>query len=250
MREYLTGNRIANEVRMMRSQYQDSFLIVEGSTDKLLYNNFCDSAKCKIKVANNKDNALNALNILQNDDFKGVLAIVDADFSRLDKPIEDNPDLLFTDTHDLETMLLKSPALDKVLSEYGSEDKLSNFKNLHKKDVSVRLVENGQSLGYLRWISLLDQLALKFEGLKFRSFVNKETLNIDMQKLIKEVKNNSQKPSLNEKEILDRIETLKTDGHDLWQVCCGHDLICILSLGLCKAIGFCNTKEVESENIE
>lgn len=37
MKKYLNPNSIANEIRMTRSQHKGSFLLVEGSTDALLF---------------------------------------------------------------------------------------------------------------------------------------------------------------------------------------------------------------------
>jgi Protein of unknown function (DUF4435) len=53
------------------------------------------------------------LAILEQRGFQGVLAIVDADFDRLVPPTYQSLNLLLTDAHDLETMLIQSPALEK-----------------------------------------------------------------------------------------------------------------------------------------
>ena len=76
MREYITGDRIANKIRQMRSQHQGSFLIVEGDTDARLYKNLVDSTKCHVENGYTKDKAVEALNILEKDTFEGVIAIV------------------------------------------------------------------------------------------------------------------------------------------------------------------------------
>ena len=121
MRESITPNRIANKIRLLRTQYTGSFLIAEGDTDTRVWENLVDSTKCCVENAFNKDNAVKVLNILEQANFAGVLAVVDADFDILEKTVPLSRNLLLTDTHDLETMLLKSPALEKVLREqYGS----------------------------------------------------------------------------------------------------------------------------------
>jgi len=72
---------------------------------------------CLMVNAFNKENAINSLLMLDSNSFPGVLAIVDSDFRVLERNFPTNRNLLPTDFHDLETMLLVSPALDKVLSE-------------------------------------------------------------------------------------------------------------------------------------
>jgi Protein of unknown function (DUF4435) len=143
-------------------------------------------------------------------------------------------------------MLINSPALDKVMAELGSEDKIAKFG----KDVKTALVEAGISIGYLRWISQCDGLNLTFSDLKFSKFVDEQTLQIDELKLIQEIKNKSQAFSLDNKDIQQKLTKQKNIGHDCWQVCCGHDLVEILSLGLRKAIGTMKPTDVESNSLE
>lgn len=244
----LKPERIANRIRLLRtqSQYTGSFLITEGDTDARVWKNLIDSTKCRVEIAHNKDKAIKVLDILERDNFGGALAIVDADFWILDGTIISNPNLLLTDTHDLETMLLKSPALEKVLSEHGSEDKIKLFA----KDIRQTLLESAKVIGYLRWVSLKFNYGLKFEDLAFKKFINEKTLAINESDLITTVKNNSQQLGLDEKEIRAKMDSLKTNVQDMWYVCCGHDLISILSIALCKSLGTCNSKQVEPDVLE
>jgi len=235
MRDYISSDREANAIRLRRSTFFGTFLLVEGSTDKVFYDRFVDKNQCTLIVNSvpGKQRVLEVLNSLENSNFEGILAIVDADFDRLTAVVSDPPNLIRTDTHDLETMLLNSPALEKVIAEYGSEKKIEEFG----RDIRLTLLEAGVSIGYLRWVSQLDTLNLKFEGIEFSHFIDEKTLTINNEKLIQEVKNKSQKPALNNKDLQQRLMNQRSDNHDRWQVCCGHDLVEILYLALRKAIG-------------
>jgi Protein of unknown function (DUF4435) len=250
MRELLSFDREANAIRLRRSTFLGTFLLVEGSSDKLVYDRVIDSTLCTIVVVAGKPSsklrAIAILEILEKSNFSGILAIVDADFDRLDTDPYQNPNLLRTDTHDLETLLIQSPALDKVLAEFGSEEKLKKFD----RDVRTALLEAGASVGYLLWISQRDKLNLTFEGIAFSKFVDEKTLQIDEQKLIQEVKNKSQALSLKNEELHQTIIALKSKHYDPWQVCCGHHLVEILSLSLRKAIGSNTTSNVEPNRLE
>ncbi|MEY3866208.1 MAG: hypothetical protein RLZZ338_99 [Cyanobacteriota bacterium] len=247
MRGYITPDRIANNIRMLRSdsRFKGSILIAEGDTDARLWKNFIDATECYVENAYNKEKAVEVLKILERDNFPGVLAIVDGDFSVLEGNEPRSPNLFFTDTHDIETMMLKSPALEKILREHGSEAKINNFG----KDVRATLLESGKPIGYLRFYSLKHDLSFRFENLSFPKFINKENLEIDMTKLIKTVLENSQKHD-NPEEIKKNLNNLISEMHDPWYVCCGHDLIEILSLGLRKPFGSCNSKDVEPTTLE
>jgi hypothetical protein len=240
-------NYIATEIRMLRTdkQYSGSFLIAEGDTDARVWKNLVDSTKCRVENAYNKDLAVKVLNILEKDNFAGVLAIVDADFWILEGTVPSSPNLLLTDTHDLETMLLKSPALEKLLLEHGSEQKIKDFA----KDIRQTLLESAKIIGYLRWASLKFNYGLKFEGLKFKK-LRDDTLILDESKLIKIVKDKSENKGLDETKIRANMDSLKTDTQDMWHVCCGHDMISILSIALCKELGSCQPQKVEPNVLE
>src|SRR5713226_852276 len=151
-------------IRKYPEKYYLSFLIVEGETDRKLYETYIDTNKCEITVAVGRDNVKEVLLLLEKDTFPGVLAIVDADFDMLEEKFPATQNLLFTDTHDLETMIIKSSALEKVLSEFGSTDKIATFKQTYGKNIRTTLIECGTPIGYLRWVSLREGLSLSFEG--------------------------------------------------------------------------------------
>lgn len=250
MREAITANRVANQIRLSRSQFLGTFLIVEGDTDKRFYSRFTEAEACRTVIAYGRENAVAASEMLERGGFAGVLAVVDADFDVLEGKIFADSNIFLTDTHDLETMMMKSPALEKLLLEMGSESKQEGFRKKLGKEVREVLLEEGLRLGYLRWVSLRHGHALKFEGLSYRNFTDLVTLAVNQSKLIRTVKDHSQKPQLSDQELQRQIEAIRDEAHDKWLVCCGHDLIGLLSVGLHKALGSRNWKEVETEILE
>lgn len=250
MKQYITPSHIANTIRMSRSLHAGSFLLTEGDTDSKLFKNLIKNKKCMIINSLNKLNAIDALTILERSDFQGILAIVDADFDMLETQVT-SPNLLFTDTHDLETLLIQSPAFEKILTEFASQEKMEQFAKKHLvTDLRTLLLNSGKKIGHLRLLSLKENLALKFEGLVFSKFTDRETLKIEYINLIRTVKHNSQKHGINETDVINKLSALENYNYDLWYVCCGHDIIQILSIGLCKALGSNDTNAVSSEIIE
>lgn len=249
MRDLRTEDADANQIRMRRSTFTGVFLLVEGSSDKVFYERFVNKLICQMVVISgkpsSKERVIAVLGILEKSNFLGVLGIVDADFDRLVTSAHHSPNLLRTDTHDLETMLINSAALEKLLPILGSTAKISQFGN-----VRAALVKAGISIGYLRWISQCDGLNLTFNGITFSKFINKKSLELDELELIKDVKNKSQAFSLNTNDIQQQLTKQKSNSHDCWQVCCGHDLVEILSLGLCNAVGSMQPTEVKADSLE
>ncbi|MBC1236355.1 DUF4435 domain-containing protein [Nostoc sp. 2RC] len=250
MRDLLSVDRDANKIRLLRSTYSGTFVLVEGDSDKTFYNRFVDELACKLIVVSGKPSSkqrvIEVLEILEKSNFQGILAIVDADFDRLETSTFSSPNLLRIDTHDLETMLISSPALNKVIAEFGSEEKITKF-NL---DVRSVLLETGRSVGYLLWISRCSQLNLTFDGIKFSKLIDEKTLQIDELKLIQELKNKSQAYSLKDEELQQQLKIKKSKNHDPWQVCCGHHLVEILSFGLRGVLGTNKATDVEPNSLE
>ena len=248
MKAHLTPHDIANTVRMMRTLHHGAIVIVEGDTDLRVYQRFVDEKHCKLVPGNGKPNTIGSLSILENANLKGILAIIDADFWKLDGVKPSSPNLVLTDTHDLETMILSSNALDRVLSEFGSITKIGGLG----KPVRTLLLEMASPIGFFRWLSspTKDNLSLKFKGLNFDGFLNKQTLEVDIDKLIKQVEANTPGCTINSGGTKVKIENLKTMGYDLWQVCSGHDMTEILAIGLRSLFGNTRAATVSTEVVD
>lgn len=260
-RELRSADGIANRIILTR-QYPGkqliSFLIVEGEKDKKVYEWFTDKNACRVSVAYSKKTAIEVLSILEKDNFPGVLALVDVDFDVLEGRRYPSPNLLFTDGHDLEVMIVNSPALDKFLAEYGSEGKIAAFIQKAGKPLRLLLAESSLPIGYLRWISLREDLSLKFEDLDFDKFVDKDTLSVDVAKLIRQVQaltgnaggDPARRRNATDSDISNSMKQLMHDSHDYSHVCCGHDLVCILAISLRKVLGTHNANDVKPELVE
>jgi hypothetical protein len=247
MREYLTPERFANRIRLIRNNPVRnicSFLLIEGSTDRNVYGRFIDKDRCEAIITGNKDMAIQILAILEKDSFSGVLAIVDADFDVLAGNLPLSPNLLFTDAHDLESMIAQSPALEHVLSELASQTKMDVFVEKCGKELRLQLIECAHSVGYLRWASLRENMSLNFSDLNFGD-VMKNPFVVDVIKLINLLRSRSYDSSkrkssiqpLSNNDIHRKMLLLQDNTHDPWHLCCGHDITGILSFWLRKAIG-------------
>ena len=237
MKEYINKYTIANELRMKRSSHFGSFLVVDTDVGAKVFKRFINEKDCQIILAHNKENAIGALNIIEHDAVKGVLTVVNANFWKLQEEKPSSKNLFVTDSHDIETMLIQSPAFEKLLSVSDPEDKITFFTEQHNKDMRAVLLESSVMIGCLRWVSDLEKLALEFEGINFNDFVNEENLVIDERKLVQAIKSHSARYDIEDEVLLEKINLQREKTHDLWQICCGHDLLHILSIGLCKVIG-------------
>jgi Protein of unknown function (DUF4435) len=251
MQEFINSHSISNELRMLRTVFDGSFLIVEGNTDKRVYQNFIEPKHCRIKCVefkndSNKKRVVEIIEILSADKkFTGAIGIVDADFDNLEAKNQNVANLFLTDFHDLECLILISPALEKVLAEFGSENKINKFS----QDIRETLFETGSFIGYFRWISLSDELHLTFEDLDFGKFIDAKSLIFDLNVFIAKVKNKSQRHDINTSQITRQINELASNNHIKEQVACGKDVVEILSVALQKCLGTNNSNNVTTEII-
>jgi hypothetical protein len=226
MKEHIKAEAIATRIRMMRlGGHAGAILLVEGDDDAKLFTEFVDK-HCRIQIGHGKPKVETALTILNTEHFAGVLAIVDADFEFLDGKTPSTSNLIWTDLHDIEMMLIRSNALERVLREYG-EPAL-----VEKQDVRVQLLGAGEPIGYWRWLSSRNGLSLVFADLEFDAFIEHKTLQLDEYALRRAIEEKTKKP----KHQLDSHETditaLRSHEPDSWHLCCGHDVVEILAIGL------------------
>ena len=231
---------IANEIRLKRSQHPGSFLVVEGRDDRLFCEQYTDE-RCNLVVAEGKESVLEVIRILDHAGFVGVLGMVDPDFDLLEGADPHGPNVVACDAHDLEVALVCSPAFDRLLREFGSQ------KKIRALGVEVRklVLSAAAPVGYLRWLSMRDDLRLKFQGLKLTSCLDRHSLAMDTAALCRSVMHLSKRTELDETELNKSVEGLMRNArHDMCHVCCGDDVLNVLSIGLRKALGTNDSQEV------
>lgn len=239
------AQEIANEIRMRRSQFNGVFLLVEGNDDRLFMQNFISPESCQIEVARGKSNVCGVIAILDEDGFEGVLGVVDADFDRINGLPSKSPNLVMPECHDLVTMLVHSPALDRMLIEFGSEKKIASFTC--NESVLAALTSRALLVGYLRLYSLRADLGLKFKDLTYSKWIKPGSFEPNVVELTKAVKNNSQRLDLATCVLVRSVEELCASDYDPREICNGADLIEILSIGLRSVLGSNNAKSVTPE---
>lgn len=245
-----TPDSIANEIRMLRTQWPGAFLLVEGSSDRAFFRRFVDSRWCRVQVLDGKDNVLAVQRILNESSFPGALGVVDADFWVLDGFPLDIENVVATDVHDLEMLLIRSPALDHVLRELGSEPKIDRLRERFKQEVRDLLLTRAVPIGLLRWCASHERLRLNFDGLAFSRFTDRDTLEVNEDRLVEVLRTRSPGASLSAVQLHSRLAERKKLQPDLYQLCCGHDVTELLSLGLRKLLGSRDARDVAPDALE
>ncbi len=250
MRQFLNGFTLANDVRMRRSIWKGAFLFVEGVSDERLYGVFADPASCQIVVAHGRSNLLEACEILNIDSFEGFLGILDADFGHVRSTLRSIPNLLFTDFHDAECFMLRGAAFERVLLEFASKDKLDYWSSTFSADIRQHLLTQSASIGFLLWHSLEKDLNLKFTNLETKEYTDRESIEVNIIKLIEHAKNKSQKYDLRASDIIREIDDIQKANPELWQVVRGPDFIDLLGYALRFALATWSALDVTASRLE
>ena len=243
-----TGDAIANEVLLVRDTYNGSVLILEGDNDEKFFRQFVENSEMPIIPAWGKENVLDAVEILESHDgVQGFMGIVDADFGHVDGSLPTSRNIVVTDNHDVEMMIIKTKAFSEVLQALGSKTKIRNFPD-RERGIRPALIQEALIIGHFRHLSVTNNLRLRFEGLSFEKFVDRNSLKLDIDKMIKNVFALTKNPQLKMEDIRNKLlELVKDATDDPYQICCGHDFIAIFGIGLRKVLGSKSSKETTSQ---
>jgi len=235
MREYLTGDDVANQICMLRSSWKGAVLVVEGSSDLKMYARFADPSVA-ITIAHSKEMVLEVVRLMQEKrkDDK-VLGIVDSDLDLvLGKRRE--PPVFATDLRDMEMMAISSPAFDSVMTEYGLRNRIDSFQK-RRGQLAQAVVDACYAVGVLMRISHDRGLSLSFKDLDFESFVDPISLTADVRKMVREVIRCSRSPRVSERELVREVTETVVTPEGRWLYARGHDAVEVILLALRGGLG-------------
>jgi hypothetical protein len=227
MEQYITGIRVANDVMMLKMYHKGAVVIVEGSSDARFYHKHFDKT-CRSIPAFSKPNVIRAIDELGRRNVYGILGIVDCDYMFLESQLPNHPNIIYTDFHDLETLLVLSPSLENVLRELVPGEKLHLLDHIGEK-VRETLFELGMEIGLLRWASFRENLGLNFKNLPYSQITDAKHKIVDTKSLIKITSAAIKNPIANNV-IEAKIAALKQQNADFKHICQGHDLVYLLEL--------------------
>lgn len=226
-----TPDTLVAEITMHRMSHDGSFLIVEGKDDERFWEPRRHTS-CELVDGEGKRNVVGGIQRLDAANFVGVLGIVDSDYDPLNGMDVESENLLTTDAHDLECLLCRSSALDKVLAEHGSRAKIEKFENETGADIRTGLLERALVFGRLRWAAVRCHPMIDLGRFRAPRFVDESTWSVSSEESICNTLLDSRADAL---ALMHRIADLPET--DPWYVVHGHDMIEILRTGLRHVLG-------------
>lgn len=188
-------------------------LVVEGSDDKDVFGSFVSSSTVEIYADGNCDKHAVILSLLNSAYSERLLAIKDADFDVLNGNTYPYDNLLLTDAHDLEGMILENGIPQDVIDAYPERLRDYDLDSIHG------ILE---CVSYLKWFNSKQSARLKFKGLKWSNFYD-GTNAIELEAYFDAAKNNTNNVI---KWTLDDVLNFKSsvDAPDSKQLYRGHDM--------------------------
>ena len=222
---------IVVEIKMRRTAHKGAFLVVEGGDDRVFWDTRRHNS-CGLLVAGGKSNVVKAIQRLDEDSFSGALGVVDCNLDHFAGADLGSKNLVATDAHDLECVLCRSSALDKVLAEHGDPEKIHRFAKISRTDVRAALLVRAVVFGQLRRAAQRSVPAIGLQDIHVSRFVDESMWRVNEEALIKAM---AEVFRCNITDLRDRIRQLPLA--DPWYVANGHDMVEILRIGLKKVLG-------------
>lgn len=220
------GDVIA-EIKMIATQFSGCFVIVEGASDskfispKILKNN------CEIVICGSKTVAIEATKISNKKNNK-ALGIIDDDFDATLNICHGSTDLINTETHDIETLLLSSSALDRIIGEYADLSKLNNFLAKEGSDFRSALIKRALPFGRYRLINAIHNLGVPFaEVFSPWKYINVPTWSVDTAKLEEDFVAISKMDVATIRKLDQELPQIPA-----WNLIQGHDAMAVLAIAM------------------
>jgi hypothetical protein len=121
---YMDERDIAQEVVMERMVHKGSFILLEGKTDVKRFRPYLCADECSIVSCHSVRKATGALRRLVDRNVSGVLAVIDADFSRVQGITLENANTVVSENHDLDLDWINTGSFERYLNEVGHEAKI------------------------------------------------------------------------------------------------------------------------------
>ena len=230
----MTAHEIANEIgaRQIQSRIYgegETFALVEGKTDEVLWEEFRSRKDCTLYPAQGKDKIIAALQVSRKRGLRGVAGIVDADYWLITEADElRTENLLYDDCcPDMESIQLCSPALRKVF-----RNNLYNYEVEQVHELAEKVTGEAQRLavdfGYFRLLNHVKDYGLRCNAIRFEDVLDSDTLELDQELVASRL--TGDKPGLTGEDLLQQIDELREQyPPDNPQLCRGKDVVAILA---------------------
>jgi hypothetical protein len=243
----------ACEILLQKDVHGGTFLVVEGEHDEEFYSNIVSEKDCRIVYCLGKNMVKEVVANLLNGFVRvpQVIGIIDADYDRVRWRTPRQYENIFrTDTHDLETMIIRSSAFTKIVNTYVDKNRIQELLRRRGLNLKDLLLTEGTTIGCLFIIDLPKEDRLDLGDLEFENFLNASNLEVDLIKLVDYVIKRTPGCRVDRMTLVSQLKKLIAEEIDPWQICNGHHLTRILTIGINEVFGKRTGSKVSASRIE
>jgi hypothetical protein len=229
---------------------QKKLIVVEGHTDIGFFRNKCPSDNIHYdSPCNGKLGVLNSVVGLKSVGFRNAIGICDADFDHLLGNKYD--DILLTDYHDIELMMITDDFISEFFHEYTDHRKYIPESAREIIDrIKHSIFDVCYKIGVLKFISFENNIGLNFEGMTYSEFIKVQGFDVtfDLDIFINHILGRTRKKILSFDEAKQLYEDYLKIDRDKLHICNGHDFTYIL--GMIYKEGHTVDKNISQDKIE
>ncbi|MGI9251571.1 MAG: DUF4435 domain-containing protein [Pseudohongiellaceae bacterium] len=209
------------------SHKNKTVFVVEGPSDLKFFQDVLAKDTTAIRPSGGKPDVIGIMNHFSKD--HRVIGLCDADFDHILSHPAYSSNLILTDAHDLEMMMIEAGATDSITGAFAKYDALKKLK----KNMVPATIEAALKLGNLRLLNEQHRVMLNFDGLSFEDFVIVEPdpfrLDVNVNTVLDQLFERSSSATKSKTEFSDMAFKSTASSYDKFQVCNGHDITEILS---------------------
>lgn len=247
MQKYIDGSTILTEAKMMYHDYHETYILIEGESDKTFFNTLMGkSANIRFRPVKGWERVRNTILLAQKESYAPIAGVIDRDYhSLLQDGVEENEQLFFTDSNDIEMMLFESSSFDKFISVCADENKIKAYEAPR-----LPVLESASHLGALRALSLFHQYHFHFDGFECKDYINRNSLDPDCTKLVEKITQRTRSKgtlvTVTNDLLKLQIEEF-TKQHNVQCLCNGHDVLDILGIAMTKLYASASSSQYNAD---
>ncbi len=206
-----------------------SIVMVEGTTDRALWTEYA-ADDCHLRPAQGKDIIIDVLNTPFVRGMQGIAGIVDADYWLITEAEElGTENLLYDDCcPDIESMLLCSPALKKVLRNTLYNHDVDEIHAFAEK-LACKAQGLAMEFGYFRWLNHCRDYGLALNAIRLDEALDFEALSLDCHWIARRLAEGN--GTVTSEQLLDEVAELREKcPPESIQLCRGKDVLAVMAL--------------------
>ncbi|MDH6275592.1 hypothetical protein M2311_005692 [Rhizobium leguminosarum] len=231
---HMNGRMIARQIRMERQvDKRSAIMLVEGGTDVKRFKRFVDEAACIQVNAWGKENAVTAMEILKERSPAGLLAVVDADFDRIQGKLANDARVIYSESHDFDLDWMFEDLLAHYLEEVADPNKVAAAGGV--AHIIQKILDGLRPISAARLLNTEKKIPFKVSHLDAGDYFDKFAVDIDQY--LADLTKDSEISAEEYAALGSLIASTANRNFDLKQLTNGHDFYSALGASLRGDIG-------------